>query len=778
MGYSIAAGGLRAQAEAASGADAQLVSDAIDQWHTERLDTLKVLARVPSLAAVLQAGESASPTDKAAAQAELESLDGVASDIDSVGLMDSTGTFVLASDKATLGAKNPQRDYFQAAMKGQPFITGVAISTITNQPAIFHSVPVTDASGRVVGVLRSRSSLEAVQRAVEAARDRVGEGARGVLLDSNGLVIASSVDPDWLLRPVAPLTPEVQDALVKGTQWGKNPPPQPLAELALSKVVGAAERTSFKWNSGGIDFHAVAQPLRATTWSYVSALPVQTVEAAANDFLRKAALAALVGLLLASVGAVLAARPIAAAVRRLSDAARGLAMGDLDQTIEARSKDEVGEMAAAFRQMAAYQREMARIADAMAGGDLTHDVTPKCDRDAFGLAFAGMVANLRELVGQVQSSAIALTAASQQLGSVANQTGSAVQQVTGAVQNVAAGAGDTSRTAQEGNLAMTQLGQAVAGIARGAAEQAQQVQAASASSASMAEGVAQVSVSAKQVADSSQRTKTSAEVGWRAVQEAIHGLAEINTVVRDAADKVQELGRLSQKIGTVVETIDDIAEQTNLLALNAAIEAARAGEHGRGFAVVADEVRKLAERSSRETRQIGELIRAVQQGTSTAVSAIEAGTGQVQAGASKADQAGTALREILTAVEGTVDEAREIASSAENVSAAARSVTAAMQAISAVTDENTASTEEMAAQAEQVTSAIQAIATVSEEQSGATEEVSASAEEMSAQVEELTVHAQELLATAEHLQSLVARFKLGETPTHLGGGVPRLRLVA
>src|SRR5439155_7630128 len=158
--------------------------------------------------------------------------------------------------------------------------------------------------------------------------------------------------------------------------------------------------------------------------------------------------------------------------------------------------------------------------------------------------------------------------------------------------------------------------------------------------------------------------RASARHGADAVRQTVSGMLEIKGVVAAASAKVEDLGKLGEKIGAVVETIDDIAEQTNLLALNAAIEAARAGEHGRGFAVVADEVRKLAERSQRETKAIAELIRQVQSGTREAVVAMESGSGKVEDGAARADQAGAALTDILEAVDEMVTRVTSIASAA------------------------------------------------------------------------------------------------------------------
>src|SRR5207248_4419948 len=156
---------------------------------------------------------------------------------------------------------------------------------------------------------------------------------------------------------------------------------------------------------------------------------------------------------------------------------------------------------------------------------------------------------------------------------------------------------------------------------------------------------------AADLAEASERARLAAERGATAVRSTVEGIRHIADSTVQAAGRVGDLEALSQRIGAVVATIDTIAEQTNLLALNAAIEAARAGAHGRGFAVVAGEVRKLAERSQRETQQIGELVRNIQRETADTARRMLKDADTAQRERERADAAVTALVDVVAAVE-------------------------------------------------------------------------------------------------------------------------------
>ena len=189
-------------------------------------------------------------------------------------------------------------------------------------------------------------------------------------------------------------------------------------------------------------------------------------------------------------------------------------------------------------------------------------------------------------------------------------------------------------------------------------------------------------------AEGANRASRTAQDGTEVVEKTISVMGQIAQKVQESARTVEELGARSDQIGTIIGTIEDIADQTNLLALNAAIEAARAGEQGRGFAVVADEVRALAERTTKATKEIGEMIKAIQKETKGAVVAMEQGVRQVETGTEEAARSGEALHNILDQVNSVAAQVSQIATAAEEQTAVTNEISSNMSLITEVVQQS------------------------------------------------------------------------------------------
>ena len=449
-------------------------------------------------------------------------------------------------------------------------------------------------------------------------------------------------------------------------------------------------------------------------------------------------------------------------MRQVARAATGVARGELDHRIDLHRADEVGEMGTEVGRVIEYLRSMAEMARAIAGGDLSQKLELHSEGDVLGAAFVQMADGLRSMVSQLRMSADSVGGASERILNGLGVAADSARAVVGGVQEVTDGASQQAASAGRVHDNVGGLQRAIEGVARGAQDQASSISRAATLTGSITTAIQSVSTRARRGADRSAQAAEAARQGTALIQENADGLSRVQTQVADTAAKVRTMGERSSQIGLIVQTIDEIASQTNLLALNAAIEAARAGEHGRGFAVVADEVRKLAERSSQATREIDGLIREIRASVEGASRSMTNTTDEVAVANERARGNIDSLKAILEASEDVHHQAEQIAAEAQEITHSAGQLAETMESVSAVVEENTATTEEMNASSQEVTEAIGHIATISHETSAMTSEFSAAVMDIADNVQNAVDDANVLDVMAQNLRALVREFRLEE----------------
>lgn len=351
-------------------------------------------------------------------------------------------------------------------------------------------------------------------------------------------------------------------------------------------------------------------------------------------------------------------------------------------------------------------RKLIHTSDQISNGDLGIEIDTNSNDEIGKLSksFHVMVENLRHVITNLQSASERVSSSSEELIASADQTTTGTKQVTEAIQEVAAGAEQQTLKIEENNKALEEVLQ----------------------------GVLRITSSSQSVSGLAQETLGEAAIGGKYVKNSLEQMKFIHASVLESNKVIQSLSNRSHEIGKILDAISEIANQTNLLALNAAIEAARAGEHGKGFAVVADEVRKLAEQSQQSAGQISALISSIQQDTNQSV--------EVMDEVSKNAEQGLAISiETSEKFDLIMNRMNMMTPQIDEVSAVVQEITAAVQEVSASANE---------------------LAVIAKESSATSEEVAATTEEQLASMEEITMASKSLTDMAEELQLIIDRFKV------------------
>ncbi|OPY15386.1 MAG: Methyl-accepting chemotaxis protein McpA [Syntrophus sp. PtaB.Bin001] len=587
---------------------------------------------------VAEAGREGSLPEIAVVQRELTKIREAAGDrYDTIALFGRDGIVFADDDQGkTVGINASERDYFKKALQGNLNISDVVKSKKAGNLVCMAASPIY--SGKSKKIIGVVSCMINVSYLIDMVdKIKIGESGYSVLLSREGLVLAHP-NKEHILK--------LNFRKIQGLE-------------ALVEKTSRQETGVMEYQFESVSKVGAYSPVKLTGWTALTTITRSELLKPAIFTRNLIVVIGLLSLIMATAFFYFFSRSLTRPLEKVVTAAEKIAEGDLSvQISDENRQDEIGMLARSFMKMTQVLQEKAGLLQQIAAGNLTVEVKNSSDKDVMGKAFAVMTTALRaemqairEAVNVIASSASQISASSTELASAASQTASAVSETTSTVEEVK----------QTAHLSTQK---------------------------------------AKYVFDSAQKAMDVSQKGRKTIELAVEGMNFIRTQTDSISASIVKLSERSQAIGEIISTVNDIADQSNLLAVNAAIEAAKAGDQGKGFAVVAQEVRNLAEQSKQATSQVRTILNEIQKAVGEAVMSTEQETKAVDAGMKQTSEAGDSFRRLADTIEDSAQAATQITASSQ------QQLVGMDQVVLAITNINQASSQNVAG-ARQVETAAQ-----------------------------------------------------------------------
>lgn len=563
----------------------------------------------------------------------------VATNVEKLDGTRATGTYIPAVNPN--GKPNP---VIKKIMAGERF---VGRAYVANAWYVTAYEGIQDANGDIIGVLYygvREDSAESLREQI--LNIEIGKSGYVYVLDSDGKMV------------ISPKGENDGESVIDAKDANGQAYVQEIVNKATQLAPGELENTSYTLEKNGNAEEMVAEFAYFKKWNWIIVATgqqkelfnlVRRLEKLNQSNLNTAVIVLVVSLVLIMGIWILVARRFVSPIKDATMVAHAIAEGNLDTKVNVRSDDEIGSLGESLNTMAQKLKETMRKAE---------QKSEEAEREAEACRHASEVAEEAARKAE-DAKREGMIQASERIDEVANRLQRATDSFLQRVQQANDGARTQSARADETATAMEEMNTAVLDVARNASSSA----------------------------ESSDKAKSQASYGSEVVSQVVAAISQVQDKAQELKNNMDDLDRQAEAIDQVMNVITDIADQTNLLALNAAIEAARAGEAGRGFAVVADEVRKLAEKTMAATKEVGNTVAGIQDSTRQNVQQVEQAVELVAHATELAEKSGGALREIVLLVDNVTDQVRSIATASEEQSATSEEINRSFTEINDISQE-------------------------------------------------------------------------------------------